>query len=95
MAADNSVINAPRYFKLMKRGKKILNNIYAMYEQSWVETLCGKWDTVKLKYGRACMLEKKEKYYTELSNSITTFNKNNSSHLSNAKIQSAILKVVM
>ena len=60
---NNSVINAPIYFKKFERGKNLLNNIDATYEQSCMETLQEKWDTEKLRYKRACMLEKKEKYY--------------------------------
>ena len=41
------------------------------------------------------MLENKEKYYTELSNTITTFNNNNKSPLSNANIRKMILKVML
>ena len=41
----------------------------------------------KLRYGRACILEKKEEYYTELSNTITTFNDDNDTPLYNVKIQ--------
>ena len=44
------------------------------------------WDTAVLRYGRACMMDKKEKYYTELSNTITTFNDNNNMPLSNVNI---------
>ena len=49
--------------------------------------LSGKWYTDKFRYGRACMLEKKGEYYTELSNTITTFNDNNDAPLFNANIQ--------
>ena len=55
----------------------------------------GKWDTEKLRYVLACRLEKKEKDYTKLSNTITTFNENNDTHLSNANILEAILKFMM
>ena len=41
------------------------------------------------------MLEKKEKYYTELGNNITTFNDNNNTPLSNVNIWEAILKFMM
>ena len=41
------------------------------------------------------MLEKKGKYYTELSNTITTFNDNNDAPLSNANIQEGIVKFMM
>ena len=40
------------------------------------------------------MLERKENYYTELSNTITTLNDNNKSPLANAKIRIAILKFI-
>ena len=40
------------------------------------------------------MLENKEKYYTELSNTITNFNDKNNTTLSNVKTQEAILKVM-
>ena len=39
-----------------------------------MKILQGKWDTAKLRYGQACMLEKKGKYFTEISINITTFN---------------------
>ena len=41
------------------------------------------------------MLEKKEKYCTELRNTITTFNYNNNTIFYKMKIQEAILKVVL
>ena len=41
------------------------------------------------------MLEKKEKYYTKLSNTITNFNDNNNATSSNVKIQEAIVKFMM
>ena len=69
---DNPVINVPSYFKLYKCGKNFLNNLDAMYKRLWMANLQGKWDTEKLRYGWACMLDKKEKYYTELINTITT-----------------------
>ena len=47
-----------------------------------------------LSYRRACMLELKEKYYTNLSNTINTFNDSNKLPLSNMKIREAILKVM-
>ena len=55
----------------------------------------GKIDMEKLRYGRACILEKKGKYYTEMSNTIPTFNDNNNKSLSNVNIQEAILKVII
>ena len=42
----------------------------------------GKYDTGFLRYGRACTLESKENYYTELSNTKTNFNENNNNPLS-------------
>ena len=45
-----------------------------------------KWDTNVLMYGRACMLDKKENYYSELGNTITTFNDNNNTPLSNGDL---------
>ena len=72
-----------------------MNNIYATYEQAWMSTSQGKWVTEKLRYGQACMLEKEEKYYTELSNTMTTFNDNHNTPLSSVKIQEAVLKVMM
>ena len=41
------------------------------------------------------MLEKKERYFTELSNNITNFNDNNNAPLSDVNIGEAILKVMM
>ena len=41
------------------------------------------------------MLEKKEKYYTEMSNTITTFNEKNDAPLFNANIREAIVIVMM
>ena len=41
------------------------------------------------------MLEKKKKYYTELSNTITTFHDNNDAPLSNTNIQEAIVIFIM
>ena len=57
-----------------------------MYERSCMENLQGKWDTEVLRYGGACMLENKEKYYAQLSNTTTNFNANNNTPLSNVKI---------
>ena len=51
-----------------------------------------KWVTAVLRYEQACKVEKKENYYTELSNNKTTLNKNNNKPLHNMKIQEAILK---
>ena len=56
-----------------------MNNLDATYERACMETFQVKWDTENLRYGQACMLEKKEKYYTELSNTITNFNDNKKS----------------
>ena len=58
-------------------------------------TLQEKWHTAKLRYVSAYMLEKKENYYTELSNTIKTFNDNNNTPLSNVRILEAILRVMM
>ena len=91
----NSVINAPSYLKIFECRKNLLKNINATNELSFMETSQGKWDMEKLSYGRACMLEKKGKYYEELSNTITTLNDKNKYPLSNANILEAILKVVM
>ena len=55
----NSVINEPSNFKLFECSKNLLNNIDAMYERACMKTLQGKWDTEKLMYGQACLLEKK------------------------------------
>ena len=41
------------------------------------------------------MLEKKENYYAELSNTRNTFNKNNNTPLSNVNIREAILKAMI
>ena len=41
------------------------------------------------------MLEKKEKYYTEMSNTITTFNEKNDAPLFNANIREAIVIFMM
>ena len=41
------------------------------------------------------MLEKKEKYYTELSNNMTNFNDNNNTPWSKLNIWEAISKVMM
>ena len=46
-----------------------------------------KWDTEVIRYGQPCMLENKGNYYTELSNTIITFDDNNDAPLSNANIQ--------
>ena len=59
---DNSVINAPIYFKLFMCGKNILKNLDAMYEQACMATSLEKWDAAKLSYGKACMLDHKENY---------------------------------
>ena len=90
---DNLVINAPSYLNYLI-DENFLNNIDATYERSCMATLQGKWNMELLRYGRACMLEKKEKYYTEISDTSTSFNDNNKSPLSNVKIQEAILKVI-
>ena len=54
-----------------------------------------KLDMENLRYIQACMLENKGNYYTELSNTTTTFNKNNNTPLSNVNIQATILKVLI
>ena len=41
------------------------------------------------------MLEKKRKYYMELSDTITTFDYNNNAPLSNVNIQEMIMKLMM
>ena len=41
------------------------------------------------------MLEKMEKYYMELSNTINIFNDNNNTTLSNVNIWEALLKVII
>ena len=76
----------PSDFKLFDCGKNFLKNLDATYERVCMENLHGKWDTSKLRYGQACMLKRKEKYYTELSNTITTYNENNNAPLSNKNI---------
>ena len=45
---DNSVIIAPRYFKLFKFNKNFLNNIDTTYERACMATFQGKWDTESL-----------------------------------------------
>ena len=52
------------------------------------------WDTAVLRYVRACMLDKKEGYYTEPINTIKTFIGNNKSLASNGNIREDILKVM-
>ena len=64
LVTDNPFINAPRYFKLFECGKNFMNNIDTTYERSRMETLQRKRDTENCRYGRACMLENKENYYT-------------------------------
>ena len=95
LVTDNSDINVPIYFKLFECGKKFLNNLDATYEQAGMETSQEIWDMAKLSYGRACMLYKKENYYTELSNTKTNFNENTDMPLSNVHISEAIMKVMM
>ena len=51
-----------------------------------MEALQGEWDTEVLRYGKVSMLEMKENYYMELSNTITTFNYNINTPLSNTNI---------
>ena len=92
---DYSVIKAPIYFKIFECGKNFLKNIDATYERACMANFQVKQDTENLRYVRACMLDKKKKYYMEQSNTITTFNDNNKYLLSNAKIREAILKGMM
>ena len=54
-----------------------------------------KWDMAVIIYGQECMLEKKENYYTELSNTIANFNYNKNTPLSNVGIQEVILKAII
>ena len=65
------------------------------FKLTCMETSQVKWDTENLRCERVCMLDKKENYYTELRNTITTFNYNNNSPLSNANIREAIVKLIM
>ena len=90
---DNSVINMPRYFKLFYWGKNFLNNIDTMYEWVCTENPHEKLDMSVLRYGRACILDPKENYHTNLSDTITTFNEKNKYPLSYVKIWEEILKV--
>ena len=92
---DNSVINAPSYFKLFECGKKLLNNIDATYEQACMANLQVKWYTENRRYKKSWMIYKKEKYYTELSNTITIFDDNNDTPLSYVKIRKVIVKGMM
>ena len=55
----------------------------------------GKYDKELLRYGQACMLESKEKYYTQLSNTITNFNEDKNTQLSNVKIEEAFLRAMI
>ena len=72
-----------------------MNKLDVTCEQSCMESKQEERDMAVLRYGQACMSEKKEKYYTELINTITAFNDNNKSPLSNVKICEAILKVMI
>ena len=54
----------------------------------------GNYYTAVISYGKVYMLESKEKYYENLSNTINNFNNNKKSPLSNVTIQEAILKVM-
>ena len=47
-----------------------------------------------MKYQQAHIVESKEKYYTELINTITSFNDNNDMSLSNVNIQESVLRVM-
>ena len=68
LVTDNSVINAPIYFKPFEYIKNYLNKIDVTCEQ-------------------ACMENSKDKYYTELCNTITDYNERNNMQLSNVNIQ--------
>ena len=87
MVTDNSVINAPRYFKPFKCDKHFFKNIDGTFERVCMATPQGNIDTEVLRYGSACVLESKEKYSTNLSDTITIFSDNNKSPLSNVKIK--------
>ena len=50
---DNSVINAPSYFKIFKCSKTFLNNFYATYERACMVNPMEKYDTAVLMYGQA------------------------------------------
>ena len=93
--ADNLVISAPSYFKSFECGENFLNNLDASYERLWIATSQEKLDTAIPIYWRGCMLKKKEKDYTELSNTITTIIDNNNTPFSNMNIWEAILKVMI
>ena len=60
----NSVVNAPSCFKLFECGKNFFNNIDAMSEWAFMETLKKNYDIECLRYEQACMLDPKEMYYT-------------------------------
>ena len=91
----DSVINTPIYFKLFGCGKTFLKNVYSTCERVCKANLQRKWDMEVLMYRRVCILDKKEKYYTEISTTITNFNDKNKSLLSNVKSREVILKVVI
>ena len=86
LVTDNSVINAPSYFKPLKCSRTLLNNLDATYELESMKTLKGNYDREVIKYQQLRIAELKEKYYIELSNIITNFNDNNNTPLSNVKI---------
>ena len=65
-----------------------------MYELVCMKTLQEKMTIIVLRYGQTCMLEKEKKFCTELSNTITTFNDNNNTPLSNVDNQESLLKVI-
>ena len=62
-----------------------------MCERACMANMQGKYDTELLRYGRVCMLESEGGYYKELSNTITNFNYNNNTALSNMNIREATL----
>ena len=72
-----------------------MNNLDATYEQACMETSQENLDTSVFKYGLAGRIDKKENYYTELSNTITTFNYKSYTPLSNMNIQETIMKFIM
>ena len=63
-----------------------MKNLDATYEQACMAALQGKRGIAKLMYEQAFMLEKKGKYYMELSNSIIIYNDNNKYTLSHTNI---------
>ena len=53
-----------------------------------------RYDTEVIKYQQARIPKSKEKYYTELSSTITYFNDKSNMPLYNLKIQEAVLRVI-